>query len=170
MTTSFARALTEALEAKQSNITELADKIDSSYEYVRQLTKGNALPGRHLLKAICGVLGLNYASTSNLVVGDKLSRKYGDDAYTKIGKNPRFLEIERLLPQLTEEQFQFILGAIEGIAKRNRVHEPAKIPAVTRAEAGNAKHKYRTLAAQATKSRPVHPGILKSEETKEAKR
>src|SRR4029077_2973297 len=102
MTTSFAKALTEALEAKKWDIAELAQKVDSSYEYIRQLTKGNASPGRHMLKSICAALHTDYDAMWNLVIGDKLSKKYGDGAYTKIGKNPRFLEIERLLPQLTD--------------------------------------------------------------------
>jgi hypothetical protein len=85
------------------------------------LVRGYTLPGTHLLKIICKVLDLDEQAMSKLVVGDKISKKYGGIPAELTGKDPRFVEIERLLPQLTEQQFDFILGAVEGIAKRNRL-------------------------------------------------
>jgi transcriptional regulator with XRE-family HTH domain len=120
-TTGFAKAISERLEGKDWDIAELARQIDSSYEYVRQLVRGYTLPGKHLLKNICKVLDLDEREMSKLVVGDKIRKKYGGIPLELTGKDPRFLEIERLLPQLTEQQFDFILGAVEGIAKRNRL-------------------------------------------------
>jgi transcriptional regulator with XRE-family HTH domain len=119
-TTNFAKALSERLEAKNWDIAELARRIDSSYEYGRQLVRGYTFPGKHVLKNICTVLDLDQEEMWKLVVGDKISKKYGGIPAELTGKDPRFLEIERLLPQLTELQFDFIVGAIEGIAKRNR--------------------------------------------------
>jgi len=119
-TTNFAKALSERLEAKGWDIADLARQIDSSYEYGRQLVRGYTFPGKHVLKSICTVLDLDQEEMRKLVVGDKISKKYGGIPPELTGKDPRFLEIERLLPQLTEQQFDFIVGAIEGIAKRNR--------------------------------------------------
>lgn len=119
-TTNFAKALSEGLEAKGWDIAELARQIDSSYEYGRQLVRGYTFPGKHVLKSICAVLDLDQEEMRKLVVGDKISKKYGGIPPELTGKDPRFVEIERLLPQLTPEQFETVVGIIEGIARRNR--------------------------------------------------
>jgi hypothetical protein len=124
-TTGFAKALEEGLEAKGADIATLARELGTSYEYARQLVRGYTLPGKLLLKNICTVLDLDQEEMRKLVLGDKISKKYGGIPPELTGKDPRFLEIERLLPQLTEEQFDFILGAVDGIARRNRRSEAA---------------------------------------------
>jgi hypothetical protein len=124
-TSNFAKTLEERLEAKGWDIAELARQIDCSYEYGRQLVRGYTFPGKHVLKRICTALALDQEQMRKLVVGDKLSKKYGGIPPELTGKDPRFLEIERLLPQLTEPQFDFIVGAIEGITRRNRHSDAA---------------------------------------------
>jgi len=124
-TSNFAKALEERLEAKGWDIAELARQIECSYEYGRQLVRGYTFPGKHVLNSICAVLDLDQEEMRKLVVGDKISKKYGGIPPELTGKDPRFLEIERLLPQLTEEQFDFIVGAIEGITRRNRHSDTA---------------------------------------------
>jgi hypothetical protein len=190
MKSGFAAALSDQMKVKGWDIAKLAREIETSYEYARRLTVGRSFPSRFMLKGISKMLGLDQDKMWTLIVSDKIQQKYG----SLPGQNPRVSQLEPLLPDITEDQFQTVLGMVEGWAGRNRKNaveaktvegsdavdniiapptqklQPAKIPAGTRAEAGNAKRKYRTHAAQATKSRPVHPGILKSEETKEAKR
>jgi transcriptional regulator with XRE-family HTH domain len=122
-TTGFAKAISERLEAKGWDIAELAQQIDSSYEFVRQLVRGYTLPGKHLLKDICKVLELDHEAMSRLVISDKITKKYGQVPLEMAHKEPRFLEIERLLPQLTPEQFEIVVGIIEGITRRNRRSE-----------------------------------------------
>jgi hypothetical protein len=119
-TSNFAKALEEGLEAKGWDIADLARQIDSSYEYGRQLVRGYTCPGKHCLKSICTVLDLDQEEMRKLVVGDKLSKKYGGIPPELTGKDPRFLEIERLLPQLTPEQFEIVVEIIEGMTRRNR--------------------------------------------------
>jgi len=124
-TSNFAKALEEGLEAKGWDIADLARQIDCSYEYGRQLVRGYTFPGKHVLKNICTVLDLDQEEMRKLVVGDKISKKYGGIPAELTGKDPRFLEIERLLPQLTAEQFEIVVEIIEGIARRNRRSDTA---------------------------------------------
>jgi len=119
-TTGFAKALEEGLEARGADIATLARELGTSYEYARQLVRGYTLPGKHVLKSICTVLDLDQEEMRKLVVEDKISKKYGGIPPELTGKDPRFLEIERLLPQLTPEQFEIVVGIIEGITRRNR--------------------------------------------------
>jgi hypothetical protein len=124
-TTNFAKTLSERLEAKGWDIADLSRQIDCSYEYGRQLVRGYTFPGKHVLKSICAVLDLDQEEMRKLVVGDKISKKYGGIPSELTGKDPRFLEIERLLPQLTAEQFEIVVEIIEGITRRNRRSEAA---------------------------------------------
>jgi transcriptional regulator with XRE-family HTH domain len=161
----FGKTLTEALEARKMEIADLAQNVDSSREYIRQLTKGYVSPGKLMLKQICSVLNLDFPAMWHLVIEDKITKKYGEGVYTKLGKDPRFVEIERLLPQLTQEQFDFILGAVEGIAKRNRIAAPA--PAhIYKAKSLALTKQHR----QSKQSKTVHPGVLKREAANEVKR
>jgi hypothetical protein len=107
-----------------------------------------------------------------LVVADKLSKKYGDVAYTAQGKNPRFLEIERLLPTLTEEQFQIVLGVVEGIARRNRVKtaHTANASAPTKGQMHPAKAKCRSLKNKQSKPEATYIKAVKLHEVAEVKR
>lgn len=65
-------------------------------------------------------LGLDVEEMNKLASADKIEKKYGNIMYELSGKTPRFTEFERLLPHLTKEQYELLLGQAEGWDRRNR--------------------------------------------------
>ena len=118
----FAAVVARALEDRGRGMPWLAKQVGSTYEHIRKLSHSLAFPSQRLLKEICRALNLNEEATWNLVVADKIERKYGRTvtAEKETGKTRRFHVIERLLPRLTEEQFQDLVGIATVWVQRNR--------------------------------------------------
>jgi transcriptional regulator with XRE-family HTH domain len=117
----FAVALTEALEDRGKDILWLAKQINMTYEHVRKLCRGLAFPSLSLLKNICRALDLKEDAMWQLIVADKVERKYGKTLPMESpSKSARASEIEPLLPKLTDEQFQDLLGMARLWVRRNR--------------------------------------------------
>jgi hypothetical protein len=116
----FALALREKLEDKGKNMAWLAKEVDTTYEHARKICKGTAFPSRRLLKDICRTLNLKEEDMWRMVVSDKLRHKYGEIPRELAGQSARSVKIERLLPKLTDEQFEDLLSLAEGWAQRNR--------------------------------------------------
>jgi transcriptional regulator with XRE-family HTH domain len=116
----FAVALNNKLEQKGWSVLRLAKELDATYEHVRKIAKGLTFPSMRFLKDLCRVLGLDYGEMARLVVADKIERKYGGIPAELAGKDPRFTQIERLLPALSDEQFHTVLGILQDMDRRNR--------------------------------------------------
>ena len=80
MTSGFAAALSDAMKVKGWDIAKLSKELDVSYEYARRLTTGQSFPSRFMLKGICKMLDLDQGKMWNLVVSDKIQRKYGSSS------------------------------------------------------------------------------------------
>lgn len=116
----FATILVDKLEAQQMSVMKLAEDLGRTYEHTRKLVRGLAFPSRYLLKDISKLLKLDDEEMWKLVVSDKIQTKYGGIPEELSGKTPRFTQVERLLPKITEDQFQSLMGMLEGWAKRNK--------------------------------------------------
>jgi len=117
----FALALRERLEDKGRDMAWLAKEVDTTYEHARKICKGTAFPSRRLLKDICRSLNLKEEDMWRMVISDKLRHKYGDIPRELAGQTERSVRIERLLPKLTDDQFEDLMRMAEGWAKRNRL-------------------------------------------------
>ena len=53
-------------------------------------------------------------------VADRIERRYGDIPAELAGKSPRFTQVERLLPNLTQDQFRMIVDTLQGFDRDNR--------------------------------------------------
>jgi transcriptional regulator with XRE-family HTH domain len=116
----FADALLDAMAKKQMDIGDLAKKIGTTYEHARKLVKTYAFPSKLLLEKICHVLNMELDHTQRLVVADKIKHKYGSIPQELAGKTPRFEEIERILPKLTDEQFRMFVNIGKSMVKTNQ--------------------------------------------------
>lgn len=115
----FATAMNDALKEKKMSMQDVADALDITYEHTRKICHSMAFPGKHTLKPLCRLLGLDLDEMHRLVVSDKIEHKYGGLPYELAGKSEKFKTLERLLPKLTDEQFNTVLGMIEGMVRRN---------------------------------------------------
>lgn len=116
----FATALTEQLEDKGMSVMDLAKELGITYEHTRKMARSMAFPSRLRLNQISKVMGWKADDMWPLVVNDQIKKKYGKIPEELAGKTPEFTQIELLLPKITPEQFQAVLGMLEGWAKRNR--------------------------------------------------
>lgn len=116
----FATKISEVMEGRGLSVAWLSRELDITYEHVRKICHGLAFPSRYILKDICRLLDLDLEDMQKLVIADKIQNKYGGIPFELAGKTPRFVELERVLPKLTQEQFESLLDMAEGMAKRNR--------------------------------------------------
>jgi hypothetical protein len=121
-----AQRIFERLEDKQQSIGWLAGQVGITYEHARKIVRGVAFPSKLLLPKICRALGLDKEEMTRLVISDRLKKKYGNIPSELAGETERSVKIGRLLPRLTDEQFENLLGMAEGWANRNRVAKGTK--------------------------------------------
>lgn len=104
----FGNALKGAVEASGMSLTQLAQKVDSTYEHMRKLVAGRAYPSVHLLRALANTLHADREKWSELIEADKLFRRY---------KNlPKFLNVsstlepfQAIVPRLSEANREVLL-------------------------------------------------------------
>lgn len=116
----FGNALATAMAHKNMSLRELAEKTEGTYEHMRKLLKGMAYPSKYLLKSICDVLGLKLTEMQKLVDGDKMEHKFGKNAYTLLGKDPRMSDLEQVIPHLSDEQLEMFVTQMKAVMKNNR--------------------------------------------------
>lgn len=122
----FATSLANKLQELDMTVMDLAVKLEMTYEHIRKMCKGVfapneiAFPTWDTLNRICKITGLNATEMQELIIADKMELKYGGIPAKLAGKSARFTRIERLLPNITDEQFQIVLGQLEGWDKNNR--------------------------------------------------
>jgi transcriptional regulator with XRE-family HTH domain len=116
----LATEITEALEAQGKTMMDLALAIDMTYEHVRKICHGLAFPSKFMLREICKFLDLDEPKMDDLLKQDKILREYGEMPQALTGKDPRYTKIEMMLPKISEDQFQIIVGQLEGWSKQNR--------------------------------------------------
>jgi transcriptional regulator with XRE-family HTH domain len=108
------------MEEKGLSIRDLAVSLDTAYEHMRRIVKGEGVPSKFLLKSICQELGINYKEAERLVTSDQIEKKYGKIPMEISGKNPEIEPIERVWTHLTNDQKNDIITMVQGWARRNK--------------------------------------------------
>lgn len=115
----FAQALSHHIDKLNVNLRILAHQCDSTYEHMRKLRVGDALPSPLMLKAVCNALGLDLREMQRCVVADHIRADYGTMPDIIAGKNPELARIEQMWPYLTEGQKQDVETMIAALVHRN---------------------------------------------------
>lgn len=117
----FGTAFHKALLDKGMSLVEFARKIDANYEFQRKILRGDTLPGKRMLEAMCKVLGMKLADAEVLVAQDRMERKVGKTAYSAAtGRHSRATEFDALLPHLTKTQIDLILGQMKAMVQQGK--------------------------------------------------
>ncbi len=111
----------QLMATKKVSVAELAERVGSSYEYVRRLTKGMSFPSKLMLRAIASELDEDPKQLERLAIADRLIRKYGDIPGEIANRNPELGPIEAVWEWLTPQQKEDIKLMIQSLAKRNRL-------------------------------------------------
>lgn len=117
---SFAEKLNARMEEIDVDIRRLAEAVDTTYEHTRRVVRGLSVPSNPLLRAICTELELDYDEMKELAMADKLKRKYGSALASLTERNPELEPLERLWPDLTDEQKNTLVFVAQGFAKSNK--------------------------------------------------
>lgn len=106
------------------SITELANRVDLTYEQVRKLRLGHCLPSPSALEKLCAVLKVSKRDMSQRVVMDRMIFKFGDAVWIFWGINPKAAPLYILFPILTEEEQEIFklqtIAFVEAKKKREK--------------------------------------------------
>ena len=119
----------ELISAKMAergkSIKEMAEAVGITYEHVRRVVRGEAVPSKFVLKALCDALGIPYRDAQRTATADTIRFKYGDFPAEIAGKDPTLDPIERVWAQLTEDQKATLIDMARSFVKRNRAGKQA---------------------------------------------
>ena len=121
----FATLLTSAMRALGLSIQDTAELSGRSYEHIRKLVNGEALPSPLLVEKLAAVTKLPVAHAQQAAERDKLLRQYTPQTLAQVTKVSTRLERFRpLLEALTDEQADTAHAMLQGLvnAKPRKTH------------------------------------------------
>jgi transcriptional regulator with XRE-family HTH domain len=116
----FGQMLAAAVSRERLSLRDLAAKLDYTYEQMRKLWTGRSAPSPLLLKEICRILHLDFDKAQEAANADRAERKFGATALTMQGRDPRLADIEELLPQLSEQEWDMFVAQMRGFVHQKR--------------------------------------------------
>jgi transcriptional regulator with XRE-family HTH domain len=123
----FAEMFNKAMRDKGITLKELAAKSEYQYESFRKLARGMTNPSREMVRFLHEQLGIEVQKAELAVAEDKSRSKGLWGIVSKAaGKNPEIDPIERVWPDLTENDKRELISMAQMKARFNREHAPAK--------------------------------------------
>lgn len=114
----FSSDLKRAVEESGLTLTELAQKVDSTYEHMRKLVAGRAYPSTHLLRAMASTLGADREEWSEMIEADKLFKRY-KKLPKFLNTNPKLEPFEAIINALNQEQIEAMLSMGKTFVRQN---------------------------------------------------
>src|SRR5216684_7150979 len=118
--TRTAERLTKRMEELNLSIAELARKVGATYEHVRSLVRGKAIPSKLMVQALAEALRINKAELERLATADHIRAKFGKIPLELSGKNPELEPLERVWDHLSKEHRADLIAQAEAWARRDR--------------------------------------------------
>jgi transcriptional regulator with XRE-family HTH domain len=114
--TAFSALLSGAMHTLGLSIDQTAERSGRSYEHIRKLVNGEALPSPLLVEKLAQVTGVPVAHAQQAAERDKLMRQYTPETLAKVTKTSARLERFRpLLEALTDEQADAAHAMLQGL-------------------------------------------------------
>jgi len=118
--TRTAERLTRRMEELNLSIADLAAQLGATYEHVRTLVRGKAVPSNVMAHALATALRMNKAELERLATADRIRAKYGKIPLELSGKNPELEPLERVWGYLSKEHKADLIAQAEAWARRDR--------------------------------------------------
>jgi DNA-binding phage protein len=115
----FAQYLRLAMLDKSMKIGDIASSADFSYEHLRKIFNGEAVPSKQTLHIVVKVAGLDLKKAERLATNDKIRAKYGKTIAEVANKNPELGPIEAAWPLLSREQKQTVTQLVQTMARQS---------------------------------------------------
>ena len=119
--TRVGQLLTDAMEEKQLSIKDLSLQLDITYEHVRRIVRGEAIPSKYVLKMFCQILGVALHEAELAATADRVQKRYGALPLELAGKKPGMDTLERLWDRLTTEQQASVTIMAQSLVKHNKM-------------------------------------------------
>lgn len=116
----YGQLFAAAVQKKDLSLRDIAAKLDYSYEQIRKFYIGTSFPSKLALKELCKMLDINEREAEKAVAGDRMERKYGASAYNVLGRDPRTAQLESLLPQLNNQEWDMFVSQLRGYVHEKR--------------------------------------------------
>jgi transcriptional regulator with XRE-family HTH domain len=113
-------ALSERMRQLNVSIREVATKVGTSYEHVRNIVKGNAVPSKLMVRALAEALRMDKEELERIATADRIRIKFGTIPLELAGKNPELEPLERIWKQLSQEHKGDLIVQAQAWAKRDR--------------------------------------------------
>ncbi len=122
----LALELARRIEAQHLTVKEVASQADLTYEHMRKLVNGEALPSIEALQRICKVLRADLHEMTTLLFAEKAFRTYGSHTIVDMtGANKELAPIEVNWPHLDAEQKAILIDVAQAMARRNTMKSSA---------------------------------------------
>lgn len=102
------------------SIRDVSAKVGTSYEHVRSVVTGNALPSDLMARALAETLKIKKEELERLLTADRIRRKFGTIPLEIAGKNPELEPLERVWNHLSQDHKADLIAQAEVWAKRDR--------------------------------------------------
>jgi transcriptional regulator with XRE-family HTH domain len=112
--------LTERMEELKLSIADLAEKVGTSYEHVRNITKGNIVPSKLMVRGLAEALKIKREELDRIATADRIRVKFGTIPLELAGKNPELEPLERVWNHLSKEHKADLIAQAQAWAKRDR--------------------------------------------------
>jgi transcriptional regulator with XRE-family HTH domain len=113
----FSTALKISVETAGLSLTDLAQRVDSTYEHMRKLVAGRAFPSQSLLRSLANELKADRGKWLELIEADKLFHKYKTlPAQLKI--SPELEPFEALIPRLSPQSRDTLLAMAKTLVRQ----------------------------------------------------
>jgi|ERR1019366_1362303 transcriptional regulator with XRE-family HTH domain len=120
--TRFGEMLQNAMADKDMSIRDLAEQIGSTYEYMRKLVRGLALPSRYMLNTLVPLLKFDRDAADRLIAADKIEKQHGSIPLELSGKDPELEPLERDWKSLTDQQKELLMSQFKSFIVTNKKH------------------------------------------------
>lgn len=107
-------------------LKDVATKVGTSYEHVRNIVRGNALPSNTMAEALAKALKIKKEELERVITADRIRIKFGTIPLELAGKNPELEPLERVWNQLSQDHKADLIAQAQAWAKRDQ--ETAKKP------------------------------------------
>ena len=128
---SFAGLLVTAIRSHGLTLKKTAELSGRSYEHIRKLVNGEALPSELLVEKLAAVTGMPVVHAQQAAQRDRMLKQYGPAVLAQVAKtSSRVEEFAPLLNALTEEQAQAALAMLQGLLNaghtKSKAHQNVK--------------------------------------------
>jgi hypothetical protein len=117
----FANLLNAHMRSEGLTIGKLAELTGKSYEHMRKLVAGEALPSPLLVEKLAAVTGLPVAHAQQAADRDRIQKQYGAALLSEIAHTTdRVSHFAPLINALNDEQAEVVLAMLKGLVEGGR--------------------------------------------------